>query len=207
MTKSEDTKEKIMQATIQVAAENGLANTRTSEIAKVAGVSEGLIFKYFPTKAALFGLVVDLVVKRLKAGVVKIIKTEQLSATEKLHQLIDFHFQFFMNEMNLAEVLFSHSDKKSLGFHVETIIEHGLIPYAELIVEILNEGIRSGEFRSLNPQVMAAAMIGCMQVTLANRIVARQVIDLEIAKVELTNFILAGIKAESGGGGVEKSNR
>jgi len=206
VTKSEDTKEKIMQATIRVAAENGLANTRTSEIAREAGVSEGLIFKYFPTKKALFGLVVDLIIQRLKAGVVKIIKTQNLSATEKLQKLIEFHFQFFMNEMNLAEVIFSHSDKRSLGFHVETIIEHGLIPYAELIVEILNEGMNSGEFRSLNPQVMAAAIIGCMQVTLANRILAKQVIDLDVAKAEMNNFILAGIQAERGGGKIEKGN-
>ena len=42
--KSDIAKEKIMQAMLQVATREGLVNTRTAEIAREAGVSEGLLF-------------------------------------------------------------------------------------------------------------------------------------------------------------------
>ncbi|OBZ55045.1 TetR family transcriptional regulator, partial [Bacillus cereus] len=45
--------QRIIETTIKLFAEKGYANTSTAEIAKVAGVSEGTIFKHYGKKDQL----------------------------------------------------------------------------------------------------------------------------------------------------------
>ena len=47
-------KEQILTAGLKIFAENGIAAAKMSDIAKAAGVSYGLVYKYFPSKEQLF---------------------------------------------------------------------------------------------------------------------------------------------------------
>lgn len=193
----EETKEKIMQATIRVASARGFANTRTAEIAKEAGVSEGLIFKYYPSKSHLFAEIINLNFGKLKEGIETIIDNQSLTASEKLVNLIHFHFKFFTDEQNIAQLIFGHSDKKSLDFEVEPLVDYALRPYSQLIARILTEGIKTGEFRPLNAEVVASALIGTMQVTLVHQLFFKSKYSLEEAKNEIIAYILSGVKASN----------
>ena len=46
-------KRQIIQATLDMFVERGYYGTKTSQISKRAGISEGLLFHYFPTKEML----------------------------------------------------------------------------------------------------------------------------------------------------------
>ncbi|CAO3434957.1 TetR/AcrR family transcriptional regulator [Azospirillum doebereinerae] len=48
----------ILDATLPLFARKGFAATTTKEIAQAAGVSEGLIFKHFPSKASLYEAII-----------------------------------------------------------------------------------------------------------------------------------------------------
>jgi AcrR family transcriptional regulator len=52
-------KETILQTALQLFADQGYENTPTSQIARVAGVSEGLIFRHFENKEGLFKAILD----------------------------------------------------------------------------------------------------------------------------------------------------
>src|SRR5918996_451571 len=47
----------IIAAAASLFAANGFKGTTTREIAKTAGISEALLFKYFPTKRALYAAI------------------------------------------------------------------------------------------------------------------------------------------------------
>ncbi len=47
------TREKIVRATIAVLSESGVASASTGAVAKFAGVSQGALFRHFPSKALL----------------------------------------------------------------------------------------------------------------------------------------------------------
>ena len=49
----DERKDKILQAATRAFARTGFRGTRTRDIAREAGVSEGLVFKYFPDKKSL----------------------------------------------------------------------------------------------------------------------------------------------------------
>src|SRR5690349_15181162 len=57
--------EQIVEAAIQLFAAKGYANTSTAEIARVAGVSEGTIFKHYGTKERLLFSVIAPFIREL----------------------------------------------------------------------------------------------------------------------------------------------
>jgi len=59
------TRRRVLDATLAVLTEQGYAATTTTAIAKRAGVSQGAIFKHFPTKADLLGSAIEDLFPRL----------------------------------------------------------------------------------------------------------------------------------------------
>lgn len=64
-------KEDIIKKALKLFAENGYHKTSTNEIAKIANVSKGLIFKYFTNKSKLFSEVIDYSIEKFKSKVSK----------------------------------------------------------------------------------------------------------------------------------------
>jgi AcrR family transcriptional regulator len=56
---AEDRRAQILDAAFEVFSEKGFHGTRTRELARRAGVSEGLVFSHFPTKEALIRAILD----------------------------------------------------------------------------------------------------------------------------------------------------
>jgi len=56
---SEARRRRIVDAALPLFARKGFAGTTTKQIAEAAEVSEALLFKHFPTKAALYGAIQD----------------------------------------------------------------------------------------------------------------------------------------------------
>jgi len=189
-------KQKIIDATIQLVTEKGFANTRTAQIAALAGVSEGLIYKYFPSKSDLFSIIVKDNFHKLKTGLEKELADPDLTATEKLRKLIYYHVDFFTGEKNILQVLWGHSDRKSVD--LEPIFEHIFIPYLEIIMAIIKQGMDSREFRPVNPQITAVAVFGSMQITVVSHIFLKNNQAMAKLKAELADFLLAGIKNQAG---------
>jgi len=56
---SEARRETILAAAKACFAQHGFAGTTTKSVAAAAGISEGLLFKHFPTKSALYAAILD----------------------------------------------------------------------------------------------------------------------------------------------------
>lgn len=74
LIKMTEKKETILQTALQLFADQGYENTPTSQIAKVAGVSEGLIFRHFENKEGLFKAILDEGQARLQQYVDRIVR-------------------------------------------------------------------------------------------------------------------------------------
>jgi AcrR family transcriptional regulator len=53
------TRKKVVDAAVTLLGEEGLAGVRTAAVARRAGVSQGALFRHFPTKAALLGAALE----------------------------------------------------------------------------------------------------------------------------------------------------
>jgi TetR/AcrR family transcriptional regulator, transcriptional repressor of aconitase len=125
---SEERRKSIVDAALPLFARKGFAGTTTREIAEAAGVSEGLLFRHFPSKAALYQEII-------RTGCVGDPAFEPLLALEAstgtLITMIDFmvrHFVFCArgstDEMRIRMMLMScldDGDYARLAF--ETVID------------------------------------------------------------------------------------
>jgi len=53
------TRQKVVASAVALLAEDGLSGVRTAAVARRAGVSQGALFRHFPTKAALLGAALE----------------------------------------------------------------------------------------------------------------------------------------------------
>ena len=65
LSTAEERRAAVLQAATRVFAERGYHGTPTMEIAREAGISQAYLFRLFPTKAELFGAVVERCVRRV----------------------------------------------------------------------------------------------------------------------------------------------
>ena len=155
-----DTRQKIINATLLVAAKNGFDRTTTGEISRTAGVSEGIIYHYFRSKQELY---VNMIKER--AGNYRQALDKELagkgSAKKKLDRLIDFHFEHFTGKKSMFHgVLDRTSDTPVIK---EQLLKIAIAPYCRMIAEIIGKGIKAGEFEDVDPQVAALNLLGMMQ--------------------------------------------
>ncbi len=147
----------LIAAASSLFAAKGFNGTTTKEIAKAAGVSEALVFKYFPTKRALYGAILE----------EKITVNELLEAVEESAKKRDdrrvftliagFRIRPQVDSTLLRLLLFSALEGHELsemffGKHHRVFYDH-LATYIET-------RIAEGAFRNLDPLLAARAFIG-----------------------------------------------
>src|SRR5438045_5646420 len=78
---AEERREAIVKAVLPLFARKGFANTTTRELAEVAGVSEALIYKHFPSKESLYAQIQDTGCKDKDQGLEKLAGAEPSTST------------------------------------------------------------------------------------------------------------------------------
>jgi TetR/AcrR family fatty acid metabolism transcriptional regulator len=161
-----DTRRRILDATLSIAAAKGFEQTTTAEIARRAGVAEGSIYNYFRNKD-------DLLIHMVSefAGSFLSELAQQVSVEEdpllRLERLIAFHIRFFTKEGSIFQVIYGK--RPGTKIQMARIIRVAIGPYAGLIEDILREGIAQGRLRDVNAQIAASFLLGGMQLTILRR--------------------------------------
>ena len=109
----------IIQATLDLFVERGYYGTKTSQISRRAGISEGLLFHYFPTKELLLEELVKIGLEGMRTPM-------QINAENGL----DFFYQF-------TKMLFSQVEKNI--FIAKMFVFMGNVVQAEDIPEKLRK--------------------------------------------------------------------
>lgn len=106
------TKEKIQNAALKLFSEKGFNGATTSEIAGEAGVAEGTIFRYFPTKKDLLMGVVNPVIVESLRDVIE--KTKHSSPQEFLEAVLYNRLGLISQNIELVKIIVSE-----IQFHPE----------------------------------------------------------------------------------------
>ena len=194
MKKSELTRAKILRAAGRILAKKGFREARTAELALEAGLSEGALFRYFPTKNQLFEAVIRQNLTEFHQELEKTIReVDGESEAELLERIIDFHFGFFSWKEHIIQHFTGFGHPDSIDLPIRILYEGGIIPYVAKISAIINQGIKKGLFRPGDSDLMATALLGLMQVTLMRKIVIGASYTLEEAKNEAKQLFFTGI--------------
>lgn len=134
----------IIEAAVDVIAENGYHASQVSKIAKKAGVADGTIYLYFKNKEDILVSVFKEKMGEFINRIVKEIETKE-DVEEKLFTLIEMHFRQLENNHHLAVVtqLELRQSKLDLRLQINLVLKE----YLTLIDTIILEGIKKEVFK------------------------------------------------------------
>ncbi len=173
--RQEENKHSILQAAEGIFAQKGFNLATVDEIAEEAQFSKATLYRYFKSKSEIL---FEIIYRTFEESYqeVKKIQSKSLSAEEKLRQLIGYIISYYHKKQNLARILFmekaaikklvkGESGSKNHPSHFHPEIPHRfkskMKQISDVIGEIIQEGVESGEFREMDVHD-ASAVLGAM---------------------------------------------
>jgi TetR/AcrR family transcriptional regulator len=160
---AEATKASILDAALKEFAEQGLAGARMDEIAKAASVNKALLYYYFESKQRLFVGVIQqaflLITDALRDAL-----SRPANPREKLLAFLDANFEVLAAHPLLARLLGHELDIRNISPEtIQGLLEGGIfdrvVPLLSDLRRVLAEGVRTGEFRSIDIDAVVPLLI------------------------------------------------
>lgn len=149
----------ILNAAIGVIVQKGFLETSMREIAEAAGVGKSTLYDYFPSKdEIMIAYVVD-EVERMTSQAQAIIR-QDISVTEKFRHIWRNHLESMLaNKYLYIKISF---ESQRLSLESQQRIQHHRHAYQDMLCELVEAGIRRGEFRPVNPLLAIRAMFSLL---------------------------------------------
>ena len=150
-------REAILRAAECIFAEEGLAGARTDAIARRAGVNKALLYYYFKSKEALYLAALERHMKEFNRLGLEVL-SGPTPARERLLGYVAMHFDFASRRP-----FFSRLFPRMLiseGSTLDHVVKKYTLPVFRKVVRVVEEGVKSGEFRPVDGKQTAMSLIG-----------------------------------------------
>ncbi|MEO0184713.1 MAG: TetR/AcrR family transcriptional regulator [candidate division WOR-3 bacterium] len=187
-----DMRERIMESAITIFARKGFFETTVDDIARAAKVAKGTIYLYFRDKSDIYINILEWQLSSALADLQAVSK-EKLSSTQRLRRIaedwllhsVDFH-RFFpvisMENINQALKIMKEVKKRVFPIIGQIICS---------VANIIDEGIKNGEFRKINSRIAAISFLNIMRAPLLlNLFTSEKVASSE----EILSLFFEGLK-------------
>lgn len=192
ITTSPPGKLKIINAMRTLLEDRTFESLTISEIAVTAGVTEGLIYKYFKDKRDLLHHVLK---EHYELFLVLIDRDLQGidGALNKLKKIIWTCIERYANHRVFARIILLEVRNSEEYFQSEA---YGLVRQLNrMIIDIINEGITDGEIRQDLPAAyIRNAIFGTIEHSCLNRVIFNETVSTNDAARIITDLIFNGIK-------------
>jgi AcrR family transcriptional regulator len=148
-------RERIVAAARKLVAEGGLREAQIAAVASVAGVSAGLIYRYFKSKGELFVEVLDAAVKH-EIEILQAIVKGPGSARNRLYAAVESFTRRALTGPNLAYAFIAEPAEAE----VDRARIRARKRFGDLFKAVLKEGIAAGEFPQQDLDTTAACIVG-----------------------------------------------
>ncbi|MEO0102116.1 MAG: TetR/AcrR family transcriptional regulator [candidate division WOR-3 bacterium] len=164
---SQSKRDLILKAAEGIFLKKGFFPTRVEDIARAAKVAKGTVYLYFPDKESIY---LSLFIQKIDEGnsFLKEMIKKDISPKEKLSQIFDDWLALFSQ----SEGLPSFFSLENINF-TDKIVKRTrkeIIPriskMVSLVAGIIQEGIKIGEFRKINPEISALTFLHLIHVGL-----------------------------------------
>lgn len=163
MSKRKESKyELILETAFQLFLEKGYANTKIIDIANEAGIGKGTVYEYFKSKESLFCEIFKRKVISKYAQMNTVIQ-EDMSCQEKLQAAIlyELHTISQFGNKNILSNLMLKTEFLQNKEILDAMYELMNIKL-NLIYDIIQEGVRKGEFINIDPMMATLSITGSL---------------------------------------------
>jgi len=185
-------REEILSAAEKVFAAKGFFPTTMSDIARRAEFGTGTLYKYFKSKEELYFTLIDEKVEEIN----RLVKTElsqRNSAVEKIKKVLRLQFEFIERNRDFFRIYVS--ERSRFEWTVKDDLGKGLhekmVSYIDILSEVMREGIKKGEFRSMDPKDLAHALVGIVNSFVFEWLISREPYPL-VSKLDTVLEIFLG---------------
>ena len=151
-----------VDAVVELAAEQNPSEITTTAIAKHMGVTQGALFKHFPTKDAILQAVMEFVAERLLSRVDKAARGAP-TPVAAIEAIFMAHIEFVVENPGVPRMMFGelqHAKLTAPKRMAQTLIRR----YGERLHGLIEEGKAAGElFETLDTSATAILFIGTIQ--------------------------------------------
>lgn len=148
-------RQKLLDAALALVSTGGFGALTMLAVATQAGVATGAVYKHFESKAHLCAEVFRIATEK-EVAVVRETALGQGRASERLQRAIEAFALRALRNPRLAFALIAEP--------VDALVDAQRLryrqAYADVFVELVAQGMRSGEFAAQTPSVSAAALVG-----------------------------------------------
>ncbi len=186
----------ILDAAAQVFARLGFAKARMDDIAQEAGLSKGTLYLYFRSKEALFQALLDSFYEREMQSLRVALERHQGPVPERLQQILNdilARLQSYRRILPLLYEIYALAARKQV---VREAFQAYYRHYADLLAQLLREGMERGEIRSGDPHRLAVALIAHIEGVILLWVMAPQVVDLEAQWQTSADLLLRSLRPD-----------
>ena len=185
-------RQKIIEALTRLMWTNDFHSVTTAEIAESAGVTEGLIYKYFKSKKDLLYQVLEDLFAQFNATILERIAGKS-SAIEKLEVIICSSIEYYTANRVFARILLLEVRNSQDYFNSKAYIR--VKAYARNILDIINEGIESGEIKpDTDPRILRKIILGAIEHACVGEIIFSKELDVQTITRSISTIIFNGAK-------------
>lgn len=189
-----DSRERILDAAIEVIAQRGYSSAGIQEIVELSGTSKGSFYFHFPSKEEMVASLVERMSDKLIARI-QYAANAQPTPLHRLVASLDELMAIFSRQHNIARVLLLN------------IIGHGkatdrkFLPMRErfsgLIKRDLDEAIKAGQIASTDTELASQMWVGALYEVILRWLLTSQPQNLEAIAPKVRNVLLESVGADA----------
>jgi len=149
----------ILDAALEVFARRGFHKARMDDIAQQAGLSKGALYLYFKSKNALIEGLVNRVFEREMHDLRAALDDHQAPVSERLRRIAERALADILPLRRVLPVMYEFYALAARPGVIRTSLQAYYRRYREMLGELIAEGMARGEFRPVDPDLMAVALI------------------------------------------------
>ena len=186
-------KDQIMNAAQVVVASKGYDQARMDDIVEKAQLSKGAIYWYYKSKKDIYLSLIDYWFNEYSEGVLKSLEDKD-SSSEQLKSLFEYFVDQFDQNPDTFKIMVEFWRTSGLDLDFNNKLQEIYSQFLEYIIDIIKNGIESGEFKEVDPRITALSILinieGIHWFTLFDKsgVEAHEYINT------ISNFILNGLK-------------
>jgi TetR/AcrR family fatty acid metabolism transcriptional regulator len=188
--RTDDKRQRILQAAVKVLARKGYHKAKVSEIARRADVADGTIYLYFRNKEdILVSLFDEVMAEHIAQGRAEV--KAATGAPDRLLAIARHHLRLLGGNRDLA-VVFQVELRQSTQF-MERFTASWLQDYFSVIDDVIAQGQREGTLRpDLPRKVVTKALFGILDEMVTSWILSRKDYDLAELAGPVVELLLRG---------------
>ena len=185
----------IIEAAIRCFSATGYHKTTMDDIAEEVGLSKGSLYRYFKNKKQLFLEILDYYAEPWEDQVEEALGNTA-TASEKIRLMImmsaELTLQAEMQE--LARITLDFYSVMRFDQEVNEALRATIDPLFQVFIDIIEEGIASGEFKEVNARQAGIAIMGALDgMGIYDMMNVRDFNFMEATRIYI-DIILAGLK-------------